>query len=125
MNTNDQTALISTEQLLAGLHPLFAADDNYLEDPEETLSKLDSIIAMILGCRDDKTGEFTINLENVAWGLLAARDLATETRLRIDAKLEHTDSVWLETKKRLNACHLIPIFSKMRERSETVKEVGL
>ena len=123
MNSTSQNALISSEQLLAGLHPFFTADDDYLEDPEETLSKLDSIITLILGCQNDETGEFTIPLENVSWGLVAVRDLVTETRLRIEAKQEHTALVWKEMKNRLNACHLIPGTPKMQEFAETVKEV--
>ena len=108
MNATCQNAPIDTKQLLSGLHPFFTAGDKYLEEPEETLSKLDSIIALILACQDDKTREFNTNMEEISWGLLVARDLADETQRRIEALRNHSAFVWEETEKRLDACLLIP-----------------
>lgn len=101
-----QLPIISTAQLLGGLHPFFG--DTIIDEPQEAISKLQAILRMLISCMDEKTSELTIPAEDAAWALLLAGDVLEEIEHRVSTFQNHVSEIWAQLEGRINACHVIP-----------------
>lgn len=107
-----QTALITTEQFMAGLHPYYTTAHDRLLEPGEPLNKLQSVVLLLMTSQDEETNEFKIDEGKIAWAFLLMCDLIEEAEKRAAGYEKHLSNLFLEFEKRLDSCHLIPVDSK-------------
>lgn len=114
-----QDSSISPKKLIEGLHPFCTSGGEHIPEPYEAIDKLKALVSLLLTSQDEKTNEFMINADNVAWAILLLSDLVDEVEKRVNRYQDHHENLFEEFKKRLEFYYLVP-----RDLATTRKPIG-
>jgi len=101
-------AVVTTEQFLSSMNKQLHAQYGFLDEPEEILSQLLSLLRLMSGCADHAGKSFSVNAKDLHWSILLAMDLIKETEKRMEQERAYQRSASEELERHLNTCHLIP-----------------
>ncbi|MGE4401821.1 MAG: hypothetical protein AB7F61_09050 [Desulfobulbus sp.] len=122
-NQNNQSQIVTTEQIFAGLDRYCSPTGEHLKEPYLPLNKIKGLIDVLLAGFDDESGKILFKDEALLYTLLALSDLAEEARKLLDGWEDSSSYCQVELRKRLNACHLIACNHELWGSLATGKEV--
>ncbi|GEM_PF-5747116 len=118
-----QDSSISPKKLMEGLHPFWTSGGEHLPEPTEAIDKLRALVSLLLNSQDEKTNEFMVNVNDIAWAILLLSDLVDEVEKRANRYQDHYENIFEEFKKRLEFYYLVPRDLGTRKPMGAVREV--
>ncbi len=118
-----QYSAITTEKLMDGLSPFYTIRGERLEEPVGTIGKIKTIFSLLWNSRDEETGEYRINTDELGWATMLLEDLVDELEKRVEGYQDHCRDLVLEFESRLESYSLVSRDLEKRVADGTLQEV--